>query len=501
MARAEPKPSVHGIDEVRAASRCETCQQPMRVGELKLVEAYVRDDGPGARAVKNARVNRPRDPLGDSNRRYDDSASNPDLGARFHHLACAAQHLPYILRKALSTSTREVPEREALEAAIERALSVVDVAEEAPATREEYRRFIEQLREADDDASLMVFADWLLNHADPRGELAAVQRQLAAGHTVALQALEQKLLAAHRDRFIPDRLEGEVTWRSGFVHRLTLSTTTSLDRVTVARFFSHPSFRLLRELAVPIERIVIAPNLPALPATLRVLDLGREPASLMENWDTGVGDLAPLLAGATGLRRLVLRVAGELSLRSATLAELELHARDANLDRPLAASTGQRSTLVTQLAKLEAQALPQLRAVQLHVDVALDDAVAALLKTGVARRLETLGLHGDLTARGVELLEQNRGALQVLDVRGCSLLTTSDHERLRALVPSVLRDERARPVEKKVVSTEWRVKHTRKPEWGIGTVVSEDDAGLEVDFEHAGRKQVRNVELLEDVSD
>jgi len=42
-------------------------------------------------------------------------------------------------------------------------------------------------------------------------------------------------------------------------------------------------------------------------------------------------------------------------------------------------------------------------------------------------------------------------------------------------------------------------RHLRRPEWGVGTVVSESDAGLEVDFAAVGRKQVRNVELLEDL--
>ena len=45
------------------------------------------------------------------------------------------------------------------------------------------------------------------------------------------------------------------------------------------------------------------------------------------------------------------------------------------------------------------------------------------------------------------------------------------------------------------------MRHTRRPEWGIGTVVEEGAAGLEVEFAKAGRKQVRNVELLEDVNE
>ncbi|MFT3693448.1 MAG: DUF3553 domain-containing protein [Kofleriaceae bacterium] len=48
---------------------------------------------------------------------------------------------------------------------------------------------------------------------------------------------------------------------------------------------------------------------------------------------------------------------------------------------------------------------------------------------------------------------------------------------------------------------EWKVRHTRKPEWGEGRVVGGDeDSGLEVEFEAAGKKLVKNVELLEDVS-
>ncbi|MBA3503426.1 MAG: DUF3553 domain-containing protein [Deltaproteobacteria bacterium] len=45
----------------------------------------------------------------------------------------------------------------------------------------------------------------------------------------------------------------------------------------------------------------------------------------------------------------------------------------------------------------------------------------------------------------------------------------------------------------------WLVRHTRRPEWGIGRVIAEGDDGIDVEFETAGRKLVRNVELLEEV--
>ncbi|HEY0253444.1 MAG TPA: DUF3553 domain-containing protein, partial [Kofleriaceae bacterium] len=47
---------------------------------------------------------------------------------------------------------------------------------------------------------------------------------------------------------------------------------------------------------------------------------------------------------------------------------------------------------------------------------------------------------------------------------------------------------------------EWKVRHTRKPEWGDGLVVGGDDEnGLEVEFAAVGKKLVKNVELLEEI--
>lgn len=48
----------------------------------------------------------------------------------------------------------------------------------------------------------------------------------------------------------------------------------------------------------------------------------------------------------------------------------------------------------------------------------------------------------------------------------------------------------------------WRVRHTRKPEWGIGEVTDEDDdLGVEAKFADGVTRRVKNVELLEDVDD
>jgi uncharacterized protein (TIGR02996 family) len=64
--------------------------------------------------------------------------------------------------------------------------------------------------------------------------------------------------------------------------------------------------------------------------------------------------------------------------------------------------------------------------------------------------------------------------------------------------PAIVRPA-APPPKKKDGPIEWRVRHTRKPDWGIGRVIAEHDAALEVEFEHGGVRHVKNVELLVDV--
>jgi Protein of unknown function (DUF3553) len=84
-----------------------------------------------------------------------------------------------------------------------------------------------------------------------------------------------------------------------------------------------------------------------------------------------------------------------------------------------------------------------------------------------------------------------------------------DHPSLRFLQPAdlVTGDEPAPPIElvkptRAKAGGEWRVRHTRKPEWGIGRVISEDETkGLEISFEHGGMRTVKNVELLEDLDE
>lgn len=439
------------IEEARSGkAECQSCGRQIASRELRLSEAYVPTEGKWAREHQHARRERPREFQYDDDNRYR-SQTNPELWARFHHLACAAQHQPYKLRSALAITSLAIPGRDELEQAIERAMSAVDVAEENAETRDEYLAFIARLREGPDDELALVFGDWLQSVGDPRGELVAVQRGLetATGDDkVKLADTERKLLAVHRKQLVPERLDGTLVWQRGFIHRLVL---TAADPASLARAFAHPSLRLVRELAVEIggwSSTVVAANLPTpLPATLRVLELGTTSTQATD----GLGAIGPLLSDALPqLVRLKLHGACELAeVRHPTLVELEVVVADA-AQSTVASPRGERRTLIERIGELAPEGLPALQRLILRIDRGLAEAVAHL------------------------------------------------HPQL---VDKLGRDEPvvAPPPAAPVKVGEWLVRHTRKPEWGTGRVVEETDAGLEVEFEHGGKKLVRNVELLEEV--
>jgi len=494
MADREEVPRSHVIEPARSGrSTCATCGKPIVDGELRLSEAYVTDDGKWARSHRNARSLRHRefaDNSGSADRMY---SVNPDVWTRFHHLPCAAQHQPYKLQSALAGTSQDIANRAELEAMIHHALSAVDAAEENPETRDEYARFIATLREGPDDDLQLVFGDWLQSVGDPRGELVSLQHAIetASGDDkLKLADRERKLLAANRKHLLPDRLEGMLVWRRGFVHRLVL---TSFEAGTLEPALGHPSLRLLRELAVELSGwspVIIAPNLPPLPATLRVLELSNTTST------PSLGAIGPVLDGQVPqLERLSLHGAADLDdLQHPALAELELGCKDATAGDP-ATPRGTSRSLAMRIAALDCGRLPGLRRLVLRAAQNLDAAVAALAGWSIVGKLHTLVLAGDVSARGLDMLVDAGARFEVLDVRGTAV---ASDRRLQTIAKQVIADEpAAAPAPAKV--RDWLVRHTRKPEWGVGRVVEETDAGLRVEFEHAGTKEIRNVELLEEI--
>lgn len=80
----------------------------------------------------------------------------------------------------------------------------------------------------DDDAPRLVYADWLIEQGDARGELIRVQCQLARAKTEALVAEEAALLKKHEKRWLAD-VDHFITgqkWERGFVTHVSAHAQT-----------------------------------------------------------------------------------------------------------------------------------------------------------------------------------------------------------------------------------------------------------------------------------
>ena len=167
----------------------------------------------------------------------------------------------------------------------------------------------------DDAAPRRVYADWLMEQGNPRGELAHVQLDLARSpQDRALRAREQTILSQHaaqlrgayRDPRYPDPrqtpyLEDHcvVRWRGGFWHGLTFDGPLSVLEAVLA----HPSARLLyglhvrslhehgRDYAPAVQALGQSPRKALYELIIGRLPRGEEFSSF---GDWSVGSLAPL---------------------------------------------------------------------------------------------------------------------------------------------------------------------------------------------------------------
>src|SRR5207249_6247262 len=92
--------------------------------------------------------------------------------------------------------------------------------------------FLDAIRAApDDDGPRLIYADWLEERGDPRGEFIRLQVELARlpaddPRLPELKAREQALLAEHRDAWLAplrELVEDDPDFRRGFVERVTLN--------------------------------------------------------------------------------------------------------------------------------------------------------------------------------------------------------------------------------------------------------------------------------------
>lgn len=223
----------------------------------------------------------------------------------------------------------------------------------------------------DDRAAYAVYADWLQQAGDPRGELAAVQLARESGDTRELAAREEALLETYADAFagepqrdgyrIPDHCN-EVEYRGGFWKAVRFSGPERVLRALV----DHPSARLLQRLGInhvdgssedyrPAIELIAAGRWRA----LRELSLGDMPEgqdALVGYGDRNCGSLDALAAACPRLETLRL-LCPHFELRGG-------HPNLRTLDARMGASPESVATLV-------AETLPAL--VTLELGFLIDD--------------------------------------------------------------------------------------------------------------------------------
>jgi len=142
----------------------------------------------------------------------------------------------------------------------------------------------------EDAGGYLVYADWLQQRGEPRGELIVVQRALAqAPRDAALRAREAALFAEHDDRLLGPlarvEIEGaRIDWHCGFVRSLDLGGRLSeLDPALLEALLAHASLQLLHRFAGVVGMdTVLAPLAEHAPRTLRWLELSGDTGRIRE---------------------------------------------------------------------------------------------------------------------------------------------------------------------------------------------------------------------------
>lgn len=301
----------------------------------------------------------------------------------------------------------------------------------------------------DDDATWMVYADWLLAQGHPRGELIAAA--LAAESSPAAAKALLKLVDRYREVFVgplrPFQIVGDhsgdeaFTWRRGFIHRARFSMGDDRPpRVhlvdAIDALLAHPSGRFLQELVIGLQSEVPGDGLDPVCAriaehgapSLRRLHVGDflYPDECEISWYV-VGDLSALWRAVPRLSSLVVQ-GSDITLGAVALPQLtELTIRSGGLDRQT-------------MAELCAMQLPALRALEVWTGdptygctVTFDDAEALLARDWP---LVTFGFRNSELADDVARVLPRTPFASTLESLDLSMGTLSD-DGARALAAHV----------------------------------------------------------------
>lgn len=306
----------------------------------------------------------------------------------------------------------------------------------------------------EDRRAWAVYADYLQELGDPRGELIALSLAAPSDHT-----LEPDITA--RQRALVPMIEGKawhVGWKYGFVRRVVLG----VDPELAAAVLAHPSLRFVHELVFNRAQDpspMIAAIAAAIRPTVRVLDLGMTAGV---PWPAMPIELAPIWDALPRLARLVVRessidfgseevAVGELALCGTTLyapgfLSAAARVRWPRLERLTIEISGHAATkheAGEALSTLLATELPALRHLAVR-DGILDNgepSTLAWLRAGrVFDHLESLDLsNNQLGSEDAQILLASRHRfprLASLDLSR-NRFAASSIDRLRTLAPEV----------------------------------------------------------------
>jgi uncharacterized protein (TIGR02996 family) len=280
-----------------------------------------------------------------------------------------------------------------------------------------------QLLDATDElAPWRVYADWLLERDDPRGELMRAQIEREDDGGVDGYERESEVLAAHPELMPRLTDNAEVEWRAGFLSSVRIPWMFEHAGATMTGLLAHPSARYLRHLRFdshaedpsPMELVGSAG-----PAALSTLSIGRALGHHLPG-----GDLTAVLA-LPRLEKLTLWPHGfaiSSPISAPRLAELQIETSSVDgaslahllaMDAPYLRSL--RLTGTSSLGAPPAGAfarMPALRELRIgHTDdtAAWLDAVYAM---PAAAKLVALGLPtGDLGGVAIRKLIANKRTL------------------------------------------------------------------------------------------
>jgi uncharacterized protein (TIGR02996 family) len=338
----------------------------------------------------------------------------------------------------------------------------------------------------DDTDGFRVYADWLQAEGDPRGELVAVQVELAQRADASLAAREQELLAAHGAEWlgglagVDPKKDLAVTWRNGFVRAVRIGPpveaykTSELDFVdAIAKLAALPGLAFVDELVIGAVEEADSPRawsgcVQALathgaPPNLRALTFTRG-----GYWDISWTDLGDLSASYPRLSRLQeLRIElGHMQFGKLALPELRsITIVTGGLERANLASfrdaawpkleklslcigeTGNDYGCDVEMGDLawifDAQNLAGVRHLGLANSSLANEIARALVGSRILRQLETLDLsQGWFDDEGAERLLEDPGfaRLRSIDLSR-SYVSAELRGRLATLGPQMIFDD------------------------------------------------------------